>query len=57
MDERTGVTGIAHVLEHLMSEGTHTVPAGEFSKRISAAAGAKCLYQLRLHRLFPAIAQ
>lgn len=39
MDERTGVTGIAHVLEHLMFKGTHTVPAGEFSKRISAAGG------------------
>ena len=39
MDERTGVTGIAHVLEHLMFKGTHTVPAGEFSKRIAAAGG------------------
>lgn len=39
MDERTGVTGIAHVLEHLMFKGTHTVPAGEFSRRIAAAGG------------------
>ncbi|TAN71943.1 MAG: insulinase family protein [Gallionella sp.] len=39
MDERTGVTGIAHVLEHLMFKGTNTVPAGEFSKRIAAAGG------------------
>lgn len=39
MDERTGVTGIAHVLEHLMFKGTHKVPAGEFSKRIAAAGG------------------
>jgi len=39
MDERTGVTGIAHVLEHLMFKGTHSVPAGEFSKRIAAAGG------------------
>ncbi|WP_435627612.1 M16 family metallopeptidase [Candidatus Ferrigenium straubiae] len=39
MDERTGVTGIAHVLEHLMFKGTHAVPAGEFSRRISAAGG------------------
>jgi len=39
MDERTGVTGIAHVLEHLMFKGTQTVPAGEFSKRIAAAGG------------------
>jgi len=39
MDERTGVTGIAHVLEHLMFKGTKAVPAGEFSKRIAAAGG------------------
>lgn len=39
MDERTGVTGIAHVLEHMMFKGTKTVPAGEFSRRIAAAGG------------------
>jgi len=39
MDERTGTTGIAHVLEHMMFKGTRTVPAGEFSKRIAAAGG------------------
>ncbi|OGS92228.1 MAG: peptidase M16 [Gallionellales bacterium GWA2_60_18] len=39
MDERTGVTGIAHVLEHMMFKGTATVPAGEFSRRIAAAGG------------------
>ncbi len=39
MDERTGVTGIAHVLEHMMFKGTDKVPAGEFSKRIAAAGG------------------
>jgi zinc protease len=39
MDERTGTTGIAHVLEHMMFKGTKTVPAGEFSKRIAAAGG------------------
>ena len=39
MDEPVGATGIAHVLEHLMFKGTHTVPAGEFSKRIAAAGG------------------
>ncbi|BBI98815.1 zinc protease [Ferrigenium kumadai] len=39
MDERTGVTGIAHVMEHLMFKGTATVPAGEFSRRIAAAGG------------------
>jgi zinc protease len=39
MDERTGVTGVAHVLEHLMFKGTHAVPMGEFSRRIAAAGG------------------
>lgn len=39
MDEITGTTGIAHVLEHMMFKGTKTVPPGEFSKRIAAAGG------------------
>lgn len=39
MDESTGMTGIAHVLEHMMFKGTKTVPQGEFSKRIAAAGG------------------
>ncbi|MDO9054086.1 MAG: pitrilysin family protein, partial [Gallionella sp.] len=39
MDERTGKTGIAHVLEHLMFKGTRKVPAGEFSRQIAAAGG------------------
>ena len=39
MDESTGTTGVAHVLEHMMFKGTRSVPAGEFSKRIAAAGG------------------
>ncbi len=39
MDETTGTTGIAHVLEHMMFKGTKSVPQGEFSKRIAAAGG------------------
>lgn len=39
MDENIGVTGIAHVLEHMMFKGTKKVPVGEFSRRISAAGG------------------
>lgn len=39
IDERTGKTGIAHVLEHMMFKGTRIVPTGEFSKRIAAAGG------------------
>ena len=39
MDERTGKTGVAHVLEHMMFKGTKSVPAGEFSRLIAAAGG------------------
>jgi zinc protease len=39
MDERTGKTGVAHLLEHMMFKGTKAVPVGEFSKRIAAAGG------------------
>jgi len=39
MDESSGTTGIAHVLEHMMFKGTKSVPQGEFSKRIAAAGG------------------
>lgn len=39
MDEQPGVTGVAHVLEHMMFKGTKAVPAGVFSRRIAAAGG------------------
>jgi zinc protease len=39
MDELTGKTGVAHVLEHMMFKGTKRVPAGEFSRIIAAAGG------------------
>ena len=39
MDEPNGVTGIAHVLEHMMFKGTKTVAPGEFSRRVAAAGG------------------
>ena len=39
MDERTGTTGVAHVLEHMMFKGTKDVPVGEFSRIIAAAGG------------------
>ena len=47
MDEKTGTTGIAHVLEHMMFKGTHKVPAGEFSKRIAAAGGRENAFTSR----------
>ena len=39
MDEVSGTSGVAHVLEHMMFKGTKTVKGGEFSRRIAAAGG------------------
>ena len=39
VDELTGTTGVAHVLEHMMFKGTERIPGGEFSRRIARAGG------------------
>jgi zinc protease len=39
MDEENGVTGVAHVLEHMMFKGTKRYPPGEFSRLIAEAGG------------------
>ena len=39
VDETSGTTGVAHVLEHMLFKGTKAVPAGEFSRLISEAGG------------------
>lgn len=39
MDERDGVSGVAHVLEHMMFKGTKKVGPGEFNKRVAAVGG------------------
>ena len=39
MDEVSGTSGVAHVLEHMMFKGTKTVASGEFSRRVAAAGG------------------
>jgi zinc protease len=39
MDEATGTTGVAHVLEHMMFKGTAQIPPGEFSRTIARAGG------------------
>lgn len=38
-DEPTGITGVSHVLEHLMFKGTKQYPLGVFSKTIAAIGG------------------
>ena len=37
--EYDGITGVSHVLEHMMFKGTPTHPAGEFSEIIAANGG------------------
>ena len=39
VDEVDGVSGVAHVLEHLMFKGSPTYGSGEFSKRVAATGG------------------
>jgi len=39
MDEQSGSTGVAHVLEHMMFKGTVANPGDRFSKTIAAAGG------------------
>lgn len=39
MDETSGTSGVAHVLEHMMFKATKNVKSGEFSRRIAAAGG------------------
>ncbi|MCL1861095.1 MAG: insulinase family protein [Proteobacteria bacterium] len=39
VDEATGVTGVAHVLEHMMFKGTRKVGPGEFNARVAALGG------------------
>lgn len=39
IDEVSGITGVSHVLEHMMFKGTEKFPDGEFSKLISRAGG------------------
>jgi len=36
IDERSGVTGIAHVLEHMMFNGTHRYGPGEYDQQMRA---------------------
>ncbi len=38
-DEKTGLTGISHMLEHMMFRGTKQVPQGQFNQLIGAHGG------------------
>ena len=52
MDEFNGTTGVAHVLEHMMFQGTHEVPAGQFSRLIAAAGGRENAFTARDHTAY-----
>ena len=47
IDEVNGVTGVAHVLEHMMFKGTRMLKPGEFSRRVAAAGGRENAFTSR----------
>ena len=47
IDEVDGVSGVAHVLEHMMFKGTPSVKAGDFSRRVAALGGRENAFTSR----------
>ena len=47
MDEVSGTTGVAHMLEHMMFKGTKKLPVGEFSRTIARAGGRENAFTSR----------
>ena len=47
MDEVSGTTGVAHMLEHMMFKGTTKVPVGEFSRTVARAGGRENAFTSR----------
>ncbi len=47
MDEVDGVTGVAHVLEHMMFKGSEKLAPGEFSRRVAALGGQENAFTSR----------
>jgi len=45
--EHDGITGVSHVLEHMMFKGTDNHPAGEFSRIISENGGSENAFTSR----------
>ncbi len=52
IDEPTGVTGIAHVLEHMMFKGTHRYPEGQFSRIVAKAGGRENAFTTRDYTVY-----
>ena len=47
MDEVSGTTGVAHVLEHMMFKGSEKLEPGEFSRRVAALGGQENAFTSR----------
>ena len=47
VDEASGTTGVAHVLEHMMFKGTDTLAPGEFSRRVAELGGRENAFTSR----------
>jgi zinc protease len=47
MDEVDGVSGVAHVLEHMLFKGTRELKPGEFSRRVAALGGRENAFTMR----------
>jgi zinc protease len=47
MDEVDGLSGVAHVLEHMLFKGTAELKAGEFSRRVAALGGRENAFTMR----------
>jgi len=52
MDEVSGTTGVAHMLEHMMFKGTKKMPVGEFSRTIARAGGRENAFTSRDYTAF-----
>ena len=46
-DEVDGLSGVAHVLEHMLFKGTAELQAGEFSRRVAALGGRENAFTMR----------
>jgi zinc protease len=47
VDEVDGLSGVAHVLEHMMFKGTADLKPGEFSSRVAALGGRENAFTMR----------
>ena len=47
IDEQSGTTGVAHVLEHMMFKGTKQLKPGEFSAKVAALGGRENAFTSR----------